>query len=373
MSKVTNSLLFNDYEADLVAFTELFHQRRFSDIIDVFSPVVGQLSVYPNHAFVYAAALVKLGDFAKANDILVELEGALSGSADFLSLFGIVSRRLGHLQKAASLTKQALLIEPTSLAFKNNYANVLIDQSNYESAIDILSNILSENPGFQDAQTNFDRAKALKNSSNPSSAEQECLTLSEQSISFDPLSLSFSEEEVLQAANLIKPDNSKAAKEVAQLLPKPTTDSVPTDRLKLAGIAVSEQKPQVALEQCRHASNQLGSNPEVYVHASDAYIQLKSFHEAEICLLHSMNIGTPTIMNYINLISLLSLRSDISLAEYYLQKALGDYPMNPDLLKQKALIAKRRADLSYAGYHFSEKWVAPAFSEKQITLTTASS
>ena len=106
------------------------------------------------------------------------------------------------------------------------------------------------------------------------------------------------------------------------------------------------------------ASLGLGAQAAVYVNAADAYIRLQRFHEAEICLLHALQLGGPALPHYINLITLASIRGDYALSRHYIDAAAAIDPKNPQLLQVSDQVKKQESAQS-APYGFQSEWTLP--------------
>ena len=103
----------------------------------------------------------------------------------------------------------------------------------------------------------------------------------------------------------------------------------------------------------------VGANATLYRIAADAYIGLRRFQEAEICLLQAVSIGGAGINQLINLVSLTSLRGDLTLASHYLDQAAGLDPSHPHLANLRTNLAQRRQSLAGSPYAFLPQWPQP--------------
>jgi Flp pilus assembly protein TadD len=313
----------------------------------------------PLAANVLAAALFQLGEYGRAATLLEALEAPLGQQREYLSLYGATCRRLGLLQRAEQLLAKALQVEPGAHDVRNNYANLLIDLGRMAEARVILEKLLRENPGFQDARANLNRLQ-FREQPQPPLADKAPAPFSAQPWTpADPLMMAFAEEEVRQAGGLQPPQPSSAAAELASTLPQPELKAVAADKLKLATQAITEGNTGFALQLCSQALAGIGANASVYVNAADAYIRSQRFKEAEICLLHAMVIGGPTMSNFINLVTLASIRGDLVLANHYLDQAAGLDPSHPNLAQLKATLCQRQAVLAGQGYVFEPSWPEP--------------
>lgn len=338
----------------------LFREGRHREVVAQgqglgITPVANPLA-----AQVLAASLFQLGSYPQAAGILEELEAALGQQGDYLSLYGATCRRMGQLQRAEQLLAKALQLAPKALDVRNNYANLLIDLGRDHEARAMLEELLQEQPTYQDARANLNRLQFRQQpsaeSSAPATAVEPTPSTDQPWSPADPLMLAFAEEEVKQAGVIKPAPLGSAAAALATTLPQPDAKAVAADKLKLATQAVGEGNGAFALQLCSQALGGLGANASVYVNASDAYIRNQRFREAEICLLHGIVIGGPTINHLINLVSLSSLRGDMALAAHYLDQAAGLDPNHPQLATLQANLRQRQASLEGDNYFFEPCW-----------------
>ena len=97
---------------------------------------------------------------------------------------------------------------------------------------------------------------------------------------------------------------------------------------------------------------------------SDAYIGLQRFAEAEICILHSLQLGDKSFKLYLNLVSLLCIRGDFSLAQHYLELASTIDETSPLLEKYRLQIAKAQRNINSSFLRFDQEWKRPQMSKK---------
>jgi uncharacterized protein HemY len=257
---------------------------------------------------------------------------------------------------------------------RNNYANLLIDLGESDEARGILEQLLKENPDYEDARMNLNRLRFRQKPEQRLTAAPGASRLEEAGEGghagapapwqpADPLMLAFAEEEVRHA----KPKNPRpkakveadaATRSLEESLPTPDAGAMAAEQLRLAARAIAEGDPAFALQLCGQALASLGANAGVYVNAADAYIRLQRFREAEVCLLHALALGGPTIATYINLISLASLRGDLALARHYLDAAAGLDPSHKHLQQVRAQIEQQQQEASEP-YRFEPRWAEP--------------
>ncbi len=339
---------------------ELFAAGRYHDLIAAAQSAQISPQADPTGAQFLAAALFSVGEFGAAAPMLEELEPAFGLNPEFLSLFAANCRRLGQLQRAEELFVRALQINPESPQIRNNQANLLIDLCRFDEAREILTRLLDEQPDYDDARTNLNRLSFLNQSSPPQSShgQQSRETVQGWSLA-DPLLLAFSEEEVSQYG-LRKP--AKSGPEAATLLeslPDADERAMALEQLDQANKAVAEQQFAFALQLCSQVLRVLGSHAPVYDCASDAYLNLRKFHEAEICLLQAMALDAPTPKRCLNLVSFASMRGDIALAQHHLRQAASLDPSHPQLEQIRANLAKREQTAGSMPYAFQLAWELP--------------
>ena len=338
----------------------LFDEGQYRDVLKRAKSLNLRLGQEPLQAQIVAGALFQLGEFAKAAQLLEPHQAALDADGSFLSLYGATCRRLGQLTTAKDLLSRALALEPKSPQIRNNYANLLIDLEELVEARKILEELLGENPNYSDARANLNR---LEFRENMASTSQEPLSNTSDNIQSwmpnDPLMLAFAEEEVRKAGavGLQKPAPNSATT-LTQKLPNPDKAAVAGDQLNLAAAAIQENNLTFALQLVSQAGLGLGAQAAVYVNAADAYIRLQRFHEAEICLLHALQLGGPALPHYINLITLASIRGDFSLAYHYVDAAAAIDPKYPQLIEVRDQLKRQQAAAS-SPYDFQKEWSLP--------------
>ena len=327
---------------DLDQLALMFRESRFHDLVAAARSADVTPRTEPHGSQLLAAALFRIGEFHKAGPLLDELEPAFGLNSDFLSLYAANCRRLGQLDRAEELFLRALQISPESLQVRNNSANLLIDLKRFEEARQILLKLLEESPDYADARNNLNRLTfQTQSATSPStSGPFESATVDGWSLA-DPLLLAFSDDEI--AHSKLRQPNKLDSPERSFVNDLPGVDSraVALDQLKQAFRAVSDGQCRFALELCAQASRVLGSYAPIYDCASDAYLNLKKFQHAELCLLHALALDSPTPKRCLNLVSFASMRSDINLAKHYLDIASSLDPSHPQLNPIRNSLQKR--------------------------------
>ena len=349
--------------------SDLYSKCRYRDVLTRAEDAQVQLDQDPLSAKFVGAALFQLGEYEKAYKILSWHKASMSTDIDYLSLVGATCRRLGMASEAMELFDAALKIDPKSAQVRNNYANLLIDVGEFPKARLILESLLKEDPDYEDARLNLNRLefreterKTTENEFESARDESEYSEL----LPGDPLMLAFREDEVKLAGALrFKESNTETGKSLAESLPNPDVERLTIDKVRLATMSIKEGKPGFALQLLSDAYNPEGAQSCLYVNAADAYIQTKRFHEAEICLLHSVVLGGPLLPSYINLVSLACMREDFGLARTYMDLAAKIDPKSPQLAKIRDQI-KQQEELSARRYAFATKWVVPDIGERRV-------
>ena len=326
----------------------LFSQGHFSKVISEGARAGFTPGMNPDESRVIAAAYFRNGSYSECISILEQLESVFNSQADFYSLFGAAHRRLGNLDKAETIFKKALSIDPNDIALQNNYANLLIDLGRHDDAYQILNELVGKNPDYQDAIENLNRVKAVMNSSDISiDSLQEPVSQTDNSfepIQLDPLSKAFSDDEVRLHGRIKR---SSLPTPLINALPTPNNRKIALDKLKLAKASVSENNPQFALQLCSEALSLMGSHGAIYDCASDAYIALKKYDLAESCILHASTLNELTVIHCINLVSICCIRGDLALAKSYFEKANALDPSFEHLeAAKKTLLSKLESSKS---------------------------
>ena len=338
----------------------LFASNRFHEIITHYESLDGFVfEDNPGESNVLAASYFKSGSFQKAYEVLVNLESALYNDPDYLSLFGATCRRLMLLDKAKLYFMRAIELNPNSIQYKNNYSNLLIDLGEIHEAVSILEPIVLSNPNYSDALENLNRAKFLlespSNSNNSSVSVQELQSFTDTVDLWDPMLIAFSDEEVAQYGRIKdKVQLASTTNQQKVILPSIDSDTLVSEYYQLTLKAIVDKDYVMALDLCTKIHQSSTSMSLTYATSSDAYIALKRFHEAEICILTSIVLSEPNSVQYLNLSSLVSVRGDFKLAFLYLDKAAALDPSNPLLDKVRSNLNKLSSKNSV--FNFLEPW-----------------
>ena len=346
-------------------FAELFKAGRYHELIAAAKSAHITPQSDPTAAHFLAAALFSVGEFAAAAPCLEELEPAFGLNAEFLSLYAANCRRMGHLQLAEDLFSKALKISPDSLHIRNNQANLLIDLGRFDDAREILTRLVEEAPDYLDARANLNRLsfQNTSQSDQPADSYQSAEPLHGWSLA-DPLLMAFSEEEVAHSGLRKSAKPGVAAKSLLGALPDADARAMALEQLDQANLAVDEKQFAFALQLCSQVLRVLGAHPPVYDCASDAYLNLRRFHEAELCLLQAMALDAPTPKRCLNLVSFASMRGDIALAQHHLSQAASLDPSHPQLEQIRANLEKRAQAADQSPYLFKMAWELPQTTQR---------
>ena len=342
----------------LSSAADLFERRKYSDLIQLADEHSSFFQKDPYLLKLKAASFFCIGNYEDAYRILSYLEAFFGESADFLSLYAATARRLGDFEKSKVLFLKALSVDPTSLQIQNNYSNLLIDLHEYSEAKSILENVVKSNSSYRDAINNLDRINQLISTTSfqnthvdtASSSSSSSLNLD------DPLLFAFHDDEIdFSRTRYIDKYKNQQDSSFADNSITPSSDSVALDQLEAAALALSEKNSVLVLKLCSQARLLLPTNPRVYEYASDAYLNIKLFQEAECCLLHSISLGGSSLKHYFNMVTFCRMRKDFSLASFYLSKASHIDPSSQMLSKIKAVLDAEIANVSNP-YSFSTDW-----------------
>ena len=140
-----------------------------------------------------------------------------------------------------------------------------------------------------------------------------------------------------------------------QSLPTLSSQALVGDYISLAKTALADKKYQASLDICTKIHRLGVYQEDVYLIASDCFIALKKFHQAELCILTAINLGSPNSTHYINLSTLASIRKDFILASTYLEKAASLDPSNPNLASVSKNISKLSGEYPES-FSFNSNW-----------------
>ena len=316
----------------------------------------------PFIAQILAASYFQLGQYTDALVLLKEIESCFSADSDYLSLYGACLRRCGDLEGARVQLELALQIQPEHAAIQNNYANLLIDLGNYQQAESILVKLLNDDSDYDDARVNLQRLNERQRILQMKSSEASSVKTPTAKFG-DPLMLAFGDDEVKRTRPRSK-TSSQIQSDLNGKLPPLKEQQVAADQLKLALQAVLEGRHQFALQLCSQVHQSMPMSSTLFECIGDAYIALQRFAEAEICLLHALQLGTKSFKIYANLTSLLCIRKDFALAQHYLEQASSLDANNPSLSRLRLQIANSYDGTKHKMVRFDHEWSRPVLTKK---------
>lgn len=300
-----------------IDWLELYNQQAWSEIKESYESVASTdiQAVNPNSAFFYIISLFHLGLYADAASASRSSYSLLKHLPEFFATWGAAARRNGDLDASKEIFEEAIQLFPDDTVLANNYANLLIDNKNYNEARTLLNKALKNNPPNEsDISTNLIRIQQLEDSDSPDSSSSLSYNGSDCSLSvaIDPLLYAFSQTEVDR--------HDKDSSSKSPVKSNFTTQEI-QERIKLAR-ALAQSNPSAALADIQSIYLLVGTNPSLYSIAADAFIALKQYKEAEICALSSLALGSNDSSLYINLSNFAHMRNEFRLAASYLDLAI---------------------------------------------------
>ena len=295
----------------------LYNQQAWSQIKDSYESCVSvdAQSVNPSSALFYIIALFHLGLYSDAVLASRSSYSLLKHIPEFFATWGAAARRNGDLDSSKDIFEEAIELFPDDSVLANNFANLLIDTNNFAEARTILQKALEGNPAnSSDITVNLSRLDRLEEAKSPISSHEVSLhgTTCSLPIAIDPLLYAFTKQEV----------DHHESKQVKESSSKPNFSSQEIqERLKLAR-ALSQTDPVASLKDIQSIYLITGCNYSLYTIASDAYIALKMFKEAEICALTSLALGANDPSLFINLSNFAHMRNEYRLANAYIDLAI---------------------------------------------------
>ena len=319
-------------------YVAAFKQNQFKEIVDTWISSNFVAPLDPPFANVVACSYYKLGDFESSFKLLTEIQSFFENDINYLCIMGSVSRRLNNFDVARLSLEKALELDSTRATTRNNYANLLIDLREYDEAHSILTDLVSSDPTYSDAQFNLNRLNSFLNSPSSTDSRSSVAAAANNTQSnfsmADPLLSAFAPSEVQRTIQMITPKKESVTSPVRELesqLPDIDVEKIIGEKLQLARQANLESNYHLSLRFCKDLLSSLGSSSELYECAADSYIGLQLFPNAEICLLHSIAFGSGSFKAFANLTTLSLLRGDKHTAQFYYDKAAKLDPNNESL------------------------------------------
>ena len=102
-----------------------------------------------------AIQLAKTGAYEEALKVCKKIESKNINNAVYYNVLGIVYRRLGLLDEAYLSSERAIQLDEGLLAAKMNIAKKKLQKKDIGGAIELLEQILSEEPSYEEARANL--------------------------------------------------------------------------------------------------------------------------------------------------------------------------------------------------------------------------
>jgi len=304
----------------------------------------------PTESLIVAGAFFQLKKYQECSEWCENLYPVMGTKPEFLSMYGAALRRIGRQNDAKKIFLEGIEGLNTSKELLNNYANLLIDTQKFEEARDILSNLLKENPTYNDAKENLNRlnyieSNLIKDKSYQTKRSTDQSDGKEEAINFaDPLLDAFTQQEVeLSIKNKKVMSYTNSEKEFISKLPEIDTSRTLTELISLARELIMKT-PDQCLSLCEHLYRELPMQEIVYEIAGQAYVNLKQFNNAERCWLIALSMGSVDITILLNLANVSHLRGDILLSNYWLEQVARKEPNHPKLGEIKKALGSKVVD-----------------------------
>ena len=329
----------------------IFEKGNYSKVIDKWNTDQFQSSSDPEAAFIAAASYFRLGDMEKACKLCESIEGVFNNNSGYLSMYAAILRRLNLFSRAETIFLRALDLSPESKEVKNNYSNLLIDQGRLDEAINILNDILRSSPNYSDAMQNLARAEGVKAQLEYNDTKKRAESIDENDIFGDPLDRAFEIEEVVKCGAKLE-SVSASVRDILSNTENQNLEQAELELLKLAIDQINNKQYRGCLEILQKLRSRAGLYSAIYKAASDAFIGLEQFKDAEIHALVAFINGEATIANLVNLASLSAMRKDQLMAQKWLVKAEELDKSNSLVVQCKELLfpsdKSRESDLPFA-------------------------
>lgn len=349
----------------------LFEQRKFQQILDKAQHDEISPASDPTCGMVVAAALFQLGRYSDCMLWCESLFPAMQGDTSFSSMYGAVLRRLGKLQEAEKIFREALEKEPNNPFLRNNFANLLIDMQYFDESEQILQELLSNDPSYEDAQVNlnrlyFQKSLSTTNSKTANNAIENNIVHPDRDVEDafrDPLIAAFSDEEVAMAGGVNQSPITQNPEDVHNKsltnLPNRAISEELQETLALARQTIDSDPKQV-IKDCILLHNRLGIQAPIYAVAGEAYIRLQLFGDAETALLIANALDNKEASVLLNLANLAVMRGDQRLALHWLQQVAQQQPDHPQIEKvTKTLFPNGSPKLSTAPFQVNTDQRSP--------------
>lgn len=327
-----------------------FQLGEFTEIckLAIYESITPQVN--PTESLIVAGAFFQLNKYQECTEWCEHLYPVMASKPEFLSMYGAALRRIGRQNDAQKIFLEGIQGLNSSKELLNNYANLLIDMERFSEARQILSNLVGENPTYNDARENLNRLNYIESSlirenNNQSNKSTNQSASKEEVVNFaDPLLDAFTQQEVeLSVKNKKFKSFTNSEKEFISKLPQIDTSKTLNELIILARELVMKT-PDQCLSICEHLYRELPMQEIVYEIAGQAYVNLKRFNDAERCWLIALAMGSADITILLNLANVAHLRGDILLSSYWLEQVARKEPNHPKLEEIKKALGSKVID-----------------------------
>ena len=274
----------------------------------------------------YESVIKEINSFFQENDL----------QPDIINFKATALREIGNYEEAKRAYLEGLRLDPNNTHLLNNLAKLLIHQKQYDSARQILQNLIKRNPNDPIANANLDEIKRQEKISDD--IKKELSLKNQRQKPLQPLQSAFDSFEVSDnRKNQLERQKLKREKELRQPPTLPDLDQeVLIEELCSAGReALRSGNPKVALQFSQRAINIGSQKSAAYLLASDIYIELKQYNHAHLCLLIAAQFEELEASYQLNLMSLASTLGDHQLLSLH-QKRLEELVKDGSELYEKS-------------------------------------
>ena len=291
-----------------------YRLQDYNSVISLFKKY-GYQSLKAQSLLVVAASFLACGEYAEAASLCESLYPTCTRDSSFYQVYGSSLRKDGLYSQASNILEEGLSLYPNDPYISNNYANCLIDLSEYEKASNILSALSTQDPpvpNLQDVLSNLQRLKLLSATSNPSSNRPATNINSSQSL--DPLERAFDKSELDLSRSRYKTASIESIRHKLIEVTSTSKDdqSKALQLLKICSETASEFPTRV-LKDLNIISRFHPSLPALYEVAGDCYLALHQFSDAECAYHAALSLSSKSSKVAINLANLVLVRGDRNL------------------------------------------------------------
>ena len=225
-------------------------------------------------------------------------------------------RELNEYDKSKKTYMEGLKLFPGNIDLLNDFSRLLVLNKEYDTAKDILKNILKKSPQSKTAAKNLDALECLIKKQDEGSDLNRIKH--EASRSMDPLLSAFNPSEIEACySNLKKVKKLRLERKLNQLpdFPSIEEDILSEEWLIAAKDSLRAKHPNLALKFCEYSAATNGNLAQIYGVAGDAYMELKQFTNAHLCYSIALENGELESSQQLNLLSLTAMTGDKQLLE----------------------------------------------------------